>query len=1081
MKLRSFVISQSASLLLTLAAFGQTAPSPEKDPQQALAKGVVVEKIDQGSAGERAGFRVGDILLEWIYADIKSEIESPSDLLQIEIEQAYRGAIKIEGFRGTEKQVWILEPDTRGIMTRPNFSGPLLAMYRQGQELAQAGKPDEAAQRWQAAAAEAQKLPSTSRWAGAWLLFRAAGQLSDAGHWDEADNDYREAIELGKEAGAAFNAQLLLQWAITYQRRNDLLNAEKYGQQALAERLKLGAESMSLALNLEYLGLLSWRQAKLAEAEQYYRQSLLILDQLVPGSIYVASCQGNLGIVYDERGDLARAEQYYRKALSIQEKLSPGSLNVSSNLSNLGVIALARGDLAKAEKYLTQALTILTKLAPNSMQAASILPKLGDVVLRRGDPVKAGEYYEQSLAITKKLAPDSLLAATSLGSLGELAQYQGDITKAEEYYQQALAIKERLVPGSLQVALTLKELGDVMQSQGDLSKAEEYYRQALAIREKLDPGSRYHIEALGAMASLMRRRQQLDSAAQLYQQTLNALDSQIARLGGSEEERSDFRARYEGYYKDYIDLLIAQKQPDLAFQVLERSRARTLLETLAAAHVDIRRGADASLLERERELRDSITATYGRRIRLLSGEHTEQQITSADQEVKKLLAQYDDVEGQIRVSSPAYAALTQPPPLNTKQIQQELLDGNTLLLEYSLGEERSYVFVVGASSLEVYPIPKRAAVERAAQRVYELLNLDRVNAPNDRNKVAPADGEAEYAKAAARLSRMVLGAVASQLGRKRLLIVSDGALHYVPFAALPSPGKSPAPLMVRHEIINLPCASVLSALRRERLGRKMAPRMVAVLADPVFDSQDARVKNATSRDQGNATTRGIEIEEDTEEQSLAAESLTRSLTDMGAATKGTVYLPRLQLTRQEAHNILAVTPPGEAMPALDFKASRATALSPNLAQYRIVHFATHGLMNSKHPELSGLVLSLVDEQGRPQNGFLGLQDIYNLNLPAELVVLSACETGLGKNIQGEGLIGLTRGFMYAGASRVVASLWKIDDQGTAIFMGEFYRAMEQQGMRPAAALRAAQMHMWQQKRWSSPYYWAAFQIHGEWK
>jgi len=1081
MKLRSLVISQTALLLLTLGTFGQTVPSQEKASEEELEKGVVVEKIDKGSAVEKAGFRVGDILLDWIYADVKSEIESPSDLLQIEIEQAYRGAIKIEGLRGTEKQVWILEPDIRGIMTRPNFSGPLLAIYRQGQELARAGQPSEAAQRWQAAAVEAQKSHLTSRWTSSWLLFHAAGQLADAGHWAEADNDYRDAIEQGKEAGPAFNAQLLQQWATTYQRRNDFVNAEKYCQQALAERLKLGAETMSVALNLEYLGLLSWRQAELAKAEEYYRQSLLILDKLVPGSIYVASCLGNLGVVYDERGDLAKAEEHYRKALSIEEKLSPGSLNVSSNLSNLGIIALARGDLAKAEKYLTQALAILTKLAPNSLQAASILPKLGDVVLRRGDPAKAEEYYEQGLAITKKLAPDSLLAAASLGSLGELAQYQGDATKAEEYYRQALAIKERIAPGSLHVALTLKELGDVMQRQGDLFKAEDYYRQALAIREKLDPGSRYHVEALGALASLMRHRQQLDSAAQLYQQALNALDSQIARLGGSDEERSGFRARYDGYYKDYISLLIAQNQPELAFQVLERSRARTLLETLAAAHVDIRQGVDASLLQREHELRDSITATYGRRIRLLSGEHTEQQITIADQEVKKLLAQYDDVEGQIRISSPVYAALTQPQPLNTKDIQQELLDGDTLLLEYSLGEERSYVFVVGASSLAVYQLPKRAAIEQAAQQVYHLLNTQ-----NGRNQNTSDDIEAEYSKAVARLSRMVLEPVASQLGRKRLLIVSDGALHYIPFAALPSPGKSQMPLMVRHEIINLPCASVLSALRRERLGRKMAPRAVAVLADPVFDNQDARVKNAASKDQnGNNEVRGggaeDEMAEDEIEDTLAADPLTRSVADMGGATKGTVYLPRLQLTRQEARSILAVTPAGQAMPALDFKASRATALSPTLAQYRIVHFATHGLVNSKHPELSGLVLSLVDEQGRPQNGFLGLQDIYNLNLPAELVVLSACETGLGKNVQGEGLIGLTRGFMYAGASRVVASLWKIDDQGTAVFMGEFYRAMEQQGMRPAAALRAAQIHMWQQKRWSSPYYWAAFQIHGEWK
>ncbi len=639
-----------------------------------------------------------------------------------------------------------------------------------------------------------------------------------------------------------------------------------------------------------------------------------------------------------------------------------------------------------------------------------------------------------------------------------------------------MAILEKVAPGSLYVASDLKELGDVVQSQGNLSKAEEYYRQAMAIWEKLAPGSRYRAEALAAMAGLMRQKQQPDIAAQLYQQALNVLESQAGHLGGVEEDRSRFRSRYSDYYTNYAELLIAEKQPELAFEVLERLRARTLLEMLAVGHVDIRQGVDSALIEREHSLRDSIIAESNRRVRLLNEQHTEEQIAALDVRNQRLLAQFDDVQAQIRIISPSYAALTQPEPLSTKEVQRELLDADTLLLEYSLGEEHSYVFVVSAVSLTVYQLPKRATIERAAQRVYDL-----VTAENRQSSSGTSALQTQYSQAAARLSRMVLGPLTGHL-KKRLLIVSDGRLHYVPFAALPVPGNPSVPLIARHEIASLPSASVLSVLRREKMGRKLAPRTVAVLADPVFDTHDARIKSAMAgKGQGNsseAVQRGIE--EDTQE-AVAADSLTRSVADMGLAPKGTVYLPRLQRTRQEAMSILAVTPPGQGMQALDFKASRATVMSPVLGQYRIVHFATHGLLDSKRPELSGLVLSLVDEQGRPQNGFLGLQDIYNLNLPAELVVLSACETGLGKSIQGEGLVGLTRGFMYAGATRVVASLWKIDDLATAELMAEFYKAMERDGMRPAAALRAAQIHMWKQQRWRSPYYWAAFQIHGEWK
>jgi CHAT domain-containing protein len=254
---------------------------------------------------------------------------------------------------------------------------------------------------------------------------------------------------------------------------------------------------------------------------------------------------------------------------------------------------------------------------------------------------------------------------------------------------------------------------------------------------------------------------------------------------------------------------------------------------------------------------------------------------------------------------------------------------------------------------------------------------------------------------------MVLGPVAEKLAGKRLLIVSDGALHYVPFAALPVRvrGKSPAPLVAQHEIVNLPSASVLAVLRHERLGRRPAAKTVAVLADPVFDRGDTRVKQSGSGEPRNsselangdgslqaaaearqdgavgesaATSAGQEAGNSGE--SLALAQLTRSAADAGWRRRGEVYLPRLQFTRREAEAIVSVSPVGQSFAALDFQANRVMATSSNLANYRIVHFATHALLNSKHPELSGLVLSLVDERGRPQSGFLSLEDIYNLNL-----------------------------------------------------------------------------------------------------
>ncbi len=374
------------------------------------------------------------------------------------------------------------------------------------------------------------------------------------------------------------------------------------------------------------------------------------------------------------------------------------------------------------------------------------------------------------------------------------------------------------------------------------------------------------------------------------------------------------------------------------------------------------------------------------------------------------------------------------------------------------------MFALTRDSLEAYPLPKRSEVEAAARLAYEELSIN--------NPVAGY-------KSTAALSGTLLGAVAKHLGKKRLVIVADGALQYVPFAALRTPQG--LPLIAEHEIVNLPSASTLAILRKETEARTPAPRQVAVLADPVFDSNDERLKPGAVNDPKKNDPSQNESSTAATADDSATDLLTRSAADMGMTAKGVIYLPRLLSTRQEAKSILAAASAGQGLEALDFDASRATATSPTLAQYRIVHFATHGLLNSPHPELSGLVLSLVNQQAKPQNGFLDLQDIYNLNLPAELVVLSACETGLGQQIQGEGLVGMTRAFMYAGAPRVVASLWRVPDRATAELMKQFYAAMLGEGLRPAAALRKAQVTLSKEKRWSAPYYWAGFTLQGEWK
>jgi CHAT domain-containing protein len=408
---------------------------------------------------------------------------------------------------------------------------------------------------------------------------------------------------------------------------------------------------------------------------------------------------------------------------------------------------------------------------------------------------------------------------------------------------------------------------------------------------------------------------------------------------------------------------------------------------------------------------------------------------------------------EIRRRNPRYAELTQPAAPSTREIQG-LLDAGTLLLEYSLGRERSYLWAVDATSLRSFVLPGREEIERAARAFHEALSTPAADGGDD--------GRSRLGQT---LSRMLLGPVANDpgslggLGERRLAIVADGALDYIPFDVLPEPDRtgSPAPLLERHEVVALPSASVLAAVRRE-IARKPAARELAiVLADPVFQPEDSRVAQRTP-----AAARAASALRTAEPENLSR-------------------LSRLRFSRQEALGIAALAPPGAVVTKLDFAADRDLVLSGRLRDFRYVHFATHGVFDAERPDLSGLALSRVDPAGRPREGLLRLRDIYDLDLAADLVVLSGCRTALGKEIRGEGLLGLTRGFLYAGAPRVVASLWWIDDRATADLMTAFYRGLWKEGLPPVTALRKARLALARQHRFRDPSYWGGFVLQGDWR
>jgi CHAT domain-containing protein len=489
-----------------------------------------------------------------------------------------------------------------------------------------------------------------------------------------------------------------------------------------------------------------------------------------------------------------------------------------------------------------------------------------------------------------------------------------------------------------------------------------------------------------------------------------------------------------------------------AFHASERARARSLLDVLTEARADIRKGIAPQLRQREQNLQELLASKINHRMRLLSGKHSPEQVEAITREVERITAEYETVQEEIRKTSPMYASLTQPQPATVSELQR-LLGDDTVLLEYFLGESRSFLWAVTREKVVSYELPAGAKIETLARSVYRGLSGSR-------------DGTSRAAEQnVSKLGRMLIGPVESEVEGKRLVVVADGALQYVPFAAL----RTAHTVIARHEISYVPSASTLVSLRADASSRVRAPKMLAVFADPVFDESDERLATRTVRaspDQGPRSREG-------DGQSALDNALRDA--EMGGA------IVRLPFTRREANAIFSLIPETKRKVALDFDATRAAALSKEIADYRIIHFATHALLDSRRPEFSGIVLSLVDRSGKKQDGFLAATEVFNLKLRADLVVLSGCRTALGQDVRGEGLVGLTRGFMYAGAPRVVASLWKVDDAATAELMRRFYEEMfGPRKLRPAAALRQAQLALAKTTRWSSPYYWAAFVLHGDW-
>lgn len=877
----------------------------------------------------------------------------------------------------------------------------------------------------------------------------------------DAITKYKEAIPLFQAAGDRYRQTLAVQAiGIAHLQLNEARSALPYFADALAlaqniadQRLEAQIETYLGGTYGDYLGEIAKSYAHLERARVLAGR---LGDKSTQGSAF-----NNIGNLHKNAGDYQSALDYYLQALPLFNESPPRR---AITLNNIGVAYTSLGEPERALDYLQQSLEILKPGTDRNAEALT-LHNIGYAYNRLTKYREAQDYYTQAREIVQKTGDRSLEAQT-LDLLGANHSAMGQPEKALDLHQQSLEI-QRTAKNIRREAFSHANLAHVYNLLRQPEKALDHFNQALAISRNLNDLNSAAI-SLEGRARAHQKLGNLSEARKNIEESLSLIETVRAR-SGSQSLRASYLASREQTYDFYIDLLMQMhaRDPEArhdaeALKASERGRARSLLELLNEAPADIEQGVGLELVRREREIRQAINAKAQRQIQLTAQNGSRQDIETFGKEIRALEDEYQQVQVAIRKASPAYAELTQPQPLGLKEIQQ-LLEPNTVLLEYSLGDERSYMWVVTQDSLKAFALPKVEDIQKVARQVYQSLTarsvLKSLETPEQRQqRVAQAD--AQFQQSSAELARMILAPAAAEFGNKRMVVIADGALQYVPFAALPVPGST-RPLVLDHEMVSLPSASSLAVQRQTLANRKPAPKGLAVIADPVFSARDSRFRSRTS--------------------AAATADDTRIIEHVGIGSGGPLVVRRLPFTRQEADRILAVAPARSNLRAVDFRANRSIATSGELSKYRYVHFATHGYLDTSRAGLSAIVLSLVDEQGKPQDGFLRTHDIYNLNLPAELVVLSACETGLGKEVKGEGLEGLTRGFMYAGARRVVVSLWNVNDRATASLMQDLYAGVLKNKKTPAAALRAAQIEMLRMKQWESPYYWAAFVMQGEWR
>ncbi len=838
------------------------------------------------------------------------------------------------------------------------------------------------------------------------LLMEDAGKLADqrtGKAMEQAIAQYRQAAPVWHELhDTAQEAKALEQIGVLSLRMGNFQVALENLSAALPMFQAIGDKQEEQGA-LNNIGLVQSRMGNQRRAIEVEEQSLRLARE-IGNRNEEAVVLNNLGLAYHELGEERQAIGEFEKALAIQHEIG----NIASEgaaWSNLGAIRYTQGDLEESLEAFEKALA-LRKQGKDRRGEANTIGKIAVLRHAFGQDEEALQLFQKALEIDREVG-DHSEESTATMNMGSVLMAQAHYAQAVEMFGRAMRLQEQWGK-TKDWGNQLSAKAVALTAMGQYDAAQTALTDALAAQRSIE-NRRGESESLARLAALQLARGKPGEGVQPA--------TEAARIAGEIGEK---RSRGEALYR------LARCQKALGRQ----SEALAAIDEALGLSETVRGGVP------DYDLRASFFSTvrdqYDLKVAL---QVALRDVTGAFEtaEASRARSLYDLLRNRL-------PAGPETGRVSRAELAREL-DPKTVVLEYSLGREASYVFVVTSGGIRELPLAGRVQIEAAARKLYAAWSA---------HQDSPADCEA--------LSRMLLGPVREVIRGKRVVVVPDGALAYIPFDALyVIPGRR---LIEDNENVAVVSLSSLKLMRDRTRDRRPASKLVAVFADPVFSGNDPRVR------------RDINV---------SATAARGAALKSSAGDAGLADLERLVSSRREAAAISALAPEKQRWEALDFDAGLSAVRDPKLADFRIVHFATHGLMNSRDPRLSGLVFSLVDRQGRPQNGFLRADEVANLKLGADLVVLSACQTALGKELRGEGLLGLARAFMYAGTPRVIASLWRVADSASTDLMSSFYQAMLGSHVPASEALRSAKLRLMRNPLRSAPYYWAGFSLEGDWR